>query len=181
MKTVVAITGASGIIYGIRLLEELQGEKSLIITETAKRIMEAETSYKLEDVTGLADAVYHEDELFAPVASGSHRFQAMIICPCSESTLAKVSLGIADNLVTRAAAVCMKERRKLIVVPRETPQSAIMLRNSLRLAEDGAIIMPASPGFYPKPQSVEELVDFMVGKILDQLGQPHELFRRWGE
>lgn len=181
MKTVVAITGASGIIYGIRLLEELQGEKSLIITETAKRILEAETSYKVTDVEALADAVYHEDELFAPVASGSHRFQAMVVCPCSESTLAKISQGIADNLVTRAAAVCMKERRKLIVVPRETPQSAIMLRNSLRLAEDGAIIMPASPGFYPKPQSVEEIVDFMVGKILDQLGQPHELFRRWGE
>lgn len=181
MKTVVAITGASGIIYGIRLLEELQGEKSLIITETAKRILEAETSYKVTDVEALADTVYHEDELFAPVASGSHRFQAMVVCPCSESTLAKISQGIADNLVTRAAAVCMKERRKLIVVPRETPQSAIMLRNSLRLAEDGAIIMPASPGFYPKPQSVEEIVDFMVGKILDQLGQPHELFRRWGE
>lgn len=181
MKTVVAITGASGIIYGIRLLEELQGEKSLIITETAKRILEAETSYKVTDVEALADAVYHEDELFAPVASGSHRFQAMVVCPCSESTLAKISQGIADNLVTRAAAVCMKERRKLIVVPRETPQSAIMLRNSLQLAEDGAIIMPASPGFYPKPQSVEEIVDFMVGKILDQLGQPHELFRRWGE
>jgi 4-hydroxy-3-polyprenylbenzoate decarboxylase len=181
VKTVVAITGASGIIYGIRLLEELQGEKSLIITETAKRIMEAETTYTVSEVEGLADSVYHEDELFAPVASGSHRFQGMIICPCSESTLAKVSHGIADNLVTRAAAVCLKERRKLIIVPRETPQSAIMLRNSLRLAEDGAVILPASPGFYPKPQTVEDLVNFLVGKILDQLGQPHELFKRWGD
>lgn len=181
MKTVVAITGASGIIYGIRLLEELQGEKSLIITETAKRILEAETPYTVAEVEGLADAVYHEDELFAPVASGSHRFQGMIICPCSESTLAKISHGIADNLVTRAAAVCLKEKRKLIIVPRETPQSAIMLRNALTLAENGAIILPASPGFYPKPQSVEELVNFLVGKILDQLGQPHELFRRWGD
>ncbi|MCG7840844.1 MAG: UbiX family flavin prenyltransferase, partial [Methanomassiliicoccales archaeon] len=89
--------------------------------------------------------------------------------------------GIADNLVTRAAAVCLKERRKLIIVPRETPLSAIMLRNSLRLTEDGACILPASPGFYPKPQSVKELVDFLVGKILDQLDQPHELFRRWGD
>jgi len=177
----VAITGASGTIYGIRLLEELEGEKALIITETAKRIIEAETEYSVEVVEALADNVYHEDELFAPVASGSHRFSSMVICPCSESTLAKISQGIADNLVTRAAAVCMKERRKLIIVPRETPQSATMLRNSLRLAEDGATIMPASPGFYPKPQSVEELVNFLVGKILDQLGQPHELFRRWGD
>lgn len=181
MRTVVAITGASGTIYGIRLLEELQGEKELIITETAKRILEAETAYAVSEVEEMADAVYHEDELFAPMASGSHRFQAMIICPCSESTLAKVSLGIADNLVTRAAAVCLKEHRKLIVVPRETPQSTVMLRNSLRLAEDGGIVLPASPGFYPKPRSVEELVDFVVGKILDQMGQPHELFRRWGE
>lgn len=176
-----AITGASGTIYGIRLLEELQGETSLIITETAKKIMEVETTYTVPDVEGLADTVYHEDELFAPVASGSHRFQAMVICPCSESTLAKISHGIADNLVTRAAAVCLKEKRKLIIVPRETPQSAIMLRNALTLAENGAIILPASPGFYPKPQSVDELVNFLVGKILDQLGQPHELFRRWGD
>jgi len=181
VKTVVAITGASGIIYGIRLLEKLEGEKALIITETAKRILEAETPYSVSDVESLADAVYHEDELFAPVASGSHRFQAMVICPCSESTLAKVSHGIADNLVTRAAAVCLKERRKLIIVPRETPLSAIMLRNSLRLTEDGACILPASPGFYPKPQSIQELVDFLVGKILDQLDQPHELFHRWGD
>jgi 4-hydroxy-3-polyprenylbenzoate decarboxylase len=181
VKTIVAITGASGTVYGIRLLEELEGEKALIITETAKRIIVAETEYSVEQVEAMADTVYHEDELFAPVASGSHRFDSMVICPCSESTLAKVSLGIADNLVTRAAAVCMKERRKLVIVPRETPQSAIMLRNSLRLAEDGATIMPASPGFYPRPQSVEELVNFLVGKILDQLGQPHELFRRWGD
>ncbi|HSA35918.1 MAG TPA: UbiX family flavin prenyltransferase [Methanomassiliicoccales archaeon] len=181
MKTVVAITGASGIVYGIRLLEELEGEKALIITETAKRILEAETAYTVEQVLQLADEVYHEDELFAPVASGSHRFDAMIVCPCSESTLAKIASGIADNLVTRAAAVCMKERRKLIIVPRETPQSPIMLRNALRLAEDGAVIMPASPGFYPRPQTVEDLVNFLVGKILDQLGQPHELFKRWGD
>ncbi len=181
MKTVVAITGASGTIYGIRLLEELQGKKLLIITETAKRILEEETNYTVADVEGLADVVYHEDELFAPVTSGSHRFQAMVICPCSESTLAKVSHGIADNLVTRAAAVCLKEKRRLVIVPRETPQSAIMLSNSLRLAQDGAVILPASPGFYPKPKSVEELVNFLVGKILDQLGQPHELFRRWGD
>jgi flavin prenyltransferase len=181
VKTIVAITGASGTIYGVRLLEELEGEKYLIITETAKRILEAETDYKLADVEDMADKVYHEDELFAPVASGSHRFDAMVICPCSESTLAKVSHGLADNLVTRAAAVCLKEGRKLVVVPRETPQSTVMLRNSLQLAQDGAVIMPASPGFYPRPQSIEDIVDFMVGKILDQLGQPHELFRRWGD
>jgi 4-hydroxy-3-polyprenylbenzoate decarboxylase len=181
VNTVVAITGASGIIYGIRLLEELEGEKELIITETAKRILQAETAYTVAEVEELADKVYHQDELFAPMASGSHRFQAMVICPCSESTLAKVSLGIADNLVTRAAAVCIKEHRKLIVVPRETPQSAMMLRNSLRLAENGVVVLPACPGFYPKPGSVDEMVDFVVGKILDQMGQPHELFRRWGE
>ena len=181
VRTVVAITGASGVIYGVRLLEELEGEKALIITETAKRILEAETDHRVAQVEGLADEVYHEDELFAPVASGSHRFERMVICPCSESTLAKVSLGISDNLVTRAAAVCLKEGRRLIVVPRETPLSPAMLRNSLRLSEDGAVILPASPGFYPRPQSVEDMVDFVVGKVLDQLGQPHELFRRWGD
>ncbi|HQQ25677.1 MAG TPA: UbiX family flavin prenyltransferase, partial [Methanomassiliicoccales archaeon] len=143
--------------------------------------VEAEGLRLPQQVLELADDVYHEDELFAPVASGSHRFDAMIICPCSESTLAKISAGIADNLVTRAAAVCLKERHKLVLVPRETPQSAIMLRNSLRLAEDGAVILPASPGFYPRPQTVEDLVNFLVGKILDQLGQPHELFKRWGD
>jgi 3-polyprenyl-4-hydroxybenzoate decarboxylase len=122
--------------------------------------------------------VYSDDDLFAPIASGSYTHDGMIICPCSESTLGKIASGIADTLITRAAAVAMKEGRKLIIVPRETPLSTIMIENELKLARAGAIILPAAPGFYSKPTSVAEMVDFVVGKVLDQLGQKNELYHR---
>jgi 4-hydroxy-3-polyprenylbenzoate decarboxylase len=135
---------------------------------------------KAEAVAVFADLCYDDANLTAPPASGSNRFDAMIIVPCSESTIAKIACGISDTLITRTAAVALKEGRKLILVPRETPVSAIMLENEAKLARLGVTILPASPGFYPLPQNVEDMVDFIVGKILDQLGQENQLYKHWG-
>lgn len=181
MKYIVAITGSSGSVYGIRLLRALQGEKILVVSETGRRIIEFEAQMKIEEVNVFADQSFEDDDLFAPIASGSVPFDAMIVAPCSESTLGKIACGIADTLITRTAAVALKERRKLILVPRETPVSPIMLENELKLARLGVTILPANPGFYGRPQSVEDLVDFVVGKVLDQLGQPNDLYKRWGK
>lgn len=180
MRYVVAITGSSGAAYGIRLLRALKGEKLLIISGTGAQIIEYEARMRAEEVAAFADVAYEDDDLFAPVASGSVPFDAMIVIPCSESTLAKIACGIADTLITRTAAVALKEGRRLVLVPRETPVSAVMLENELKLARLGVTILPANPGFYGRPQSVEDLVDFVVGKVLDQLGQPNDLYKRWG-
>jgi len=181
VRVVVAITGSSGSVYGVRLLRALQGEKVLIVSETGRQVLEYETKMKIEEVRVFADRYYADNELFAPVASGSVHFDAMIVAPCSESSLAKIAGGIADTLITRTASVALKEGRKLILVPRETPVNAIMLENELKLARLGVVILPASPGFYGMPQSVEDMVDFVIGKVLDQLGQPNDLYRRWGK
>lgn len=125
--------------------------------------------------------VYGREEWFAPVASGSNPPDAMVVCPCSMGTLAAIAQGLADNLIERAADVAIKERRKLVLVPRETPLSTIHLENMLRLAQAGAVILPPNPGFYHHPKEVGDLVDFVVARILDQLGVPHELMRRWGD
>lgn len=178
MRHLVAITGASGICYGLRLLEALQGEKEIIVSEIGKEVMSHETGVDAETLSEYG-SLYSDDDLFAPSASGTHKIDAMIICPCSQSTLAKISNGIADSLITRSASVMLKEGRKLILVTRETPLSVIMLENELKLAKSGVTILPASPGFYKHQHTVDELVDFIVGKILDQLGQNHELFERW--
>jgi 4-hydroxy-3-polyprenylbenzoate decarboxylase len=125
-------------------------------------------------------AVFGREEWFAPVASGSNPPDAMVICPCSMGTLAAIAQGLADNLIERAADVVLKEGRKLVLVPRETPFSVIHLENMLRLARAGAVIVPPSPGFYNHPQTVADLVDFVVARVLDQIAVPHELARRWG-
>ena len=179
MKYVVAITGASGCMYGIRLLQNLPGEKILVISKMAERIIPQETGMSVEDVRKLADIVYEDDDLFASIASGSYRFDAMIVAPCSTSSLAKISNGLADTLITRAAAVALKESRKLILVVRETPKSAIVLENELRLARCGVCILDANPGFYSKPKTVDDVIDFIVGRCLDQLGIDHELYKKW--
>lgn len=179
MRYIVAITGCSGTRYGIRLLEELEGEKELIVSEMGKKVLEQETEYGYEDMDSLADDVYEDDDLFAPPASGTHKVDAMVICPCSQSTVAKIAAGLSDSLITRAASVTLKEHRKLVLVPRETPLNEIMLENELKLARAGAIVLPASPAFYQEPKSLDDMVDFVVGKVLDQLGQEHELFKRW--
>ena len=180
MRYVIAMTGASGSIYGIRLLKELEGEKILVMSETAKAILEAETDYSVEQVYALADQVYEDDQMFASIASGSFQYDAMIVAPCSESSLAKFACGIGDTLISRAVAVCLKEGRKLILLPRETPKSAIMLENELKLARLGVRIVDANPGFYPKPKTVDDLVNIVVGRCLDQIGQALDLYKRWG-
>lgn len=181
MRYLVAITGSSGAAYGIRLLRALKGEKLLIVSGTGWKIIEHELHLRPEEIEVFADRIFDDGNLFAPPSSGTYRYDAMVIVPCSASTLAKIATGIADTLITRAASVCLKEGRKLILVPRETPVSAIMLENELKLAKLGVTILPANPGFYSGPRSVEDLVDFVVGKVLDQLGQEHDLFKRWGK
>ena len=165
--------------YGIRLLQELEGERILVISETAKRIIPQETGYSVEEVERMADKVFDDSDLFASISSGSYRFDAMIVAPCSSSSLAKISAGFADTLITRAAAVALKESRKLILVVRETPKSAVMLENELRLARCGVCILDANPGFYSRPQTVDDVIDFVVGRCMDQLGLAHSLYKRW--
>ena len=179
MRTVIAITGASGCIYGIRLLQELPGEKILVMSQMAKKIIVHETGMAVEDIEKMADTVYDDSDLFAKIASGSYRFDAMFVCPCSTSSLAKISNGLADTLITRAAAVALKESRKLVLVVRETPKSAVVLENELRLARCGVCILDANPGFYSKPKTVDDIVNFIVGRCLDQIGIDHDLYKRW--
>ena len=181
METVVGISGASGIVYGTRLLETLPGRKTVIVSKDAAKIAQIELGLDLGDIYALADRHYENDDLTVPISSGSVRFDSMVIAPCSTSTLSKISCGISDNLMTRVASVALKERRKLILVTRETPLSSILLENMGRLAGAGAVIMPASPGFYPKPKSVSDMVDFVVGRVLDQLGIENRLYRRWAQ
>ena len=179
MRYVVAITGASGAAYGIRLLEELPGEKILVVSETAKSIIPAETGMSYEEVCAKADRVLEDSDLFGCIASGSYRCDAMIVAPCSESSVAKYACGIADTLISRAVSVCIKENRKLVLMVRETPKSAIMLENELKLARLGVTILDANPGFYPRPQTVEDVIDIVVGRCLDQLGVEHSLYKKW--
>ncbi len=181
-RIVVGITGASGSVYGIRLLEvlqELQLESHLVVTRTGLKVIEYETGYTDWELKELAQ--WHDiDDLFAPVASGSFRTDAMIIAPCSMHTLGAVAQGVTANLLTRAADVMLKENRPLIMVTRETPLNKIHLANMSKVMDAGARVVPASPGFYHKPVSIEEIIDFVVGKALDSLGIEHSLFKRWG-
>jgi 4-hydroxy-3-polyprenylbenzoate decarboxylase len=198
-KTIaVAFTGASGMPYGMRLVECLLGggvRVQLLFSATAQVVAQQEMGIKLPSRAADLEAdlsarfqappgllrVYGREEWFAPLASGSSPPDAYVICPCTMGTLAKVAAGLADDLISRAADVVLKEGRKLILVPRETPFSVIHLENMLRLARAGAVILPPNPGFYHHPASVAELVDFVVARILDQLGVPHALVARWGE
>lgn len=179
VRFVVAMSGASGSVYGVRLLQELKGERILVMSDMAKAILAEETSYSVDSVYSMADAVFEDDAMFASIASGSFRHDGMAIAPCSESTVAKIANGISDTLITRAAAVCIKEGRRLVLLVRETPKSAIMLENELKLARLGVVIMDANPGFYPRPETVDDIVDIVVGRCLDQLGADHDLYKRW--
>ena len=179
VRYVVAITGASGCMYGIRLLQTLPGEKILVISKMAEKIIPHETGMSIEQVKAFADIVYEDDDLFASISSGSYRFDAMVVVPCSASSLGKISNGLADTLITRAAAVAIKESRKLVLVVRETPKSAILLENELRLARCGVCILDANPGYYSKPQTVDDIIDFVVGRCMDQLGLDHDLYLKW--
>ena len=176
------MTGASGAILGIRLLEALGQcgvERHLILSDWARRTIELETDYTPQQVLAMGDVVYPADDLAASVSSGSFQTNGMVIMPCSMKTLSAIANGFSYNLIARAADVTLKERRPLVVVPRETPLSSIHLRNMLTLSEAGAILVPPCVGFYTRPRSLEDVVDHLVGKVLDELQIPHELYRRW--
>lgn len=180
MRTIVAITGASGIPYALTLLRELKAERHLVISKNATAVIERESNVGIEQIKAMADFVYDPDDLTAPMSSGSSRFDAMVIVPCSMSTLSKIACGIADNLICRAAQVFLKEERRLVLVPRETPLSSIHLENMRKLADCGAVILAAMPPFYTQPSEIEDLVRFIVGKILDSLEVEHDLYNPWG-
>jgi len=196
-KIVLAMTGASGAVYGLRLTEELlrAGRNVvLLLSRAGRQVLHHETGF---DWTGPLDSRrkviaghfqagealvhYDEDDLFAPVASGSSAADAMVVAPCSMGCAGRLAGGLSGNLIERCADVALKEGRPLLLVPRETPFNQLHLENLLRLSQAGARIVPAMPAFYQQPSSVEEMVDFVVGKVLDQLGIDHQLYRRWGD
>ena len=179
MNTVVGITGASGVVYGVRLLQELPSTKTVIVSEDALKIAKLELGMSRKDIDALADRHYANDDMFSPLASGSVKFDSFAITPCSTSTMSKIACGISDNLITRVASVALKEHRKLVLLLRETPLSTIHLSNMEVLSRSGAVIMPASPAFYPRPTTVDEMVDFIVGRVMDELGLDNDLYARW--
>ncbi|WP_043591973.1 flavin prenyltransferase UbiX [Chromobacterium haemolyticum] len=199
IKTVtVALTGASGLPYGLRLIDCLiaAGIRVWVLYSQAAQVVakqemdltlpsrSAEAQQWLMQRSGALDgqlAVFGREEWFAPVASGSNPADAMVVCPCSMGTLAAIAQGSSDNLIERAADVSIKEQRKLVLVPREAPFSAIHLENMLKLARLGVVILPPSPGFYTHPKTVDDMIDFVVARILDQLRIDNQLTPRWGE
>ena len=194
----VAFTGASGMPYGLRLVECLLAAGCrvwLLYSQVSQVVARQEMGWSLPGRAAEVEAelagrfaaaagqlrVFGREEWFAPPASGSNPPQAMVVCPCTMGTLAAIAGGLSQNLIERAADVVIKEGRKLVLVPRETPYSAIHLENMLKLARLGVCILPPNPGFYHHPQSVQDLVDFVVARVLDQLGVAHRLMARWGE
>lgn len=197
-KTVtLAITGASGAQYGLRLLQCLLAADCrvwLLVSDAAKVVINTETDCQLPESEPLGEffsrrfgaregqlQLFDKTDWFSPVASGTGAAASMVICPASGGTLSAIACGASNNLIERAADVALKERRQLILVPREAPYSQIHLENMLKLTRLGAVVLPASPGFYQRPQSVQDLVDFVVARILDQLGVDQTLLPRWGE
>ncbi len=194
----VALTGASGLPYGLRLIECLisAGVRVWVLYSQAAQVVAKQEmdivlpsrpsevkgwlQQRTSAETGMLE-VYGREEWFAPAASGSNPPDAMVVCPCSMGALAAIAQGMSDNLIERAADVCIKEQRKLVLVPRETPLSAIHLENMLKLARLGVVILPPAPGFYTHPQTVGDMVDFVVGRVMDQISVPHTLTPRWGE
>ena len=181
-RIIVAITGASGATYGLRLLQvlkELNVETHGIVTSSGATNLKIETSLVKDDVLNLCTYRYDENGVGARLASGSYITDGMAIVPCSTRTLAGVAHGLSDNLVLRTADVCLKEKRRLVLVPRETPLSVIHLRNMISAAEAGAVLLPAMPAFYHQPKTIKDLVDQVVGKVLDILRIEHSLYQRW--
>ena len=193
LPIIISMTGASGQIYAIRLVQvlaELQQPMHLVVSDASRLVIREEMKLEIpmqgspveflwgKSVTSMVQ--YHEsNELGANIASGSYRTGGMVICPCSTGTLGSVANGISRNLIERSAEVVLKERRKLIMVVRETPLSTIQLHNMHQLSLAGAVILPASPGFYHQPSTVDEMVDFVVARIIDQLGLEHTISKRW--
>lgn len=184
MEIIVGISGASGSAYGIRILEILSKmdiTTRLVMTKASRQIIEIETDYTVDYVRSLATHVHDENDFTAAIASGSHRTNGMIVAPCSMKTLGEIAGGMSDNLLGRAADVCLKERRKLVLMTRETPLSQIHLENMLRLERAGAIILPACPGFYSRPKSIDDIINSMAGRALDLMGVDNDVYRRWGD
>ena len=182
MEIAVGISGASGVQYGVRILRVLQekGCKThLVITDSARKIIEIETDSSPQEVEKLASYCYSPDDFAAPIASGSHLLDGMVVIPCSMGTLSAIACGSSDTLIARSADVCLKEKRRLILVPRETPLSLVQLRNMVSVAEAGAVVLPACPAFYSRPESLDDLIDVLVGRVLDILGVENDLYRRW--
>ncbi|MFX1499942.1 MAG: UbiX family flavin prenyltransferase [Promethearchaeota archaeon] len=178
----VAVTGATGIYLAIKFLELIKQKNiktELIISENAEKIVSIETSYNISEVRKLADKNYDVNDLLAPPASGSYKLDSMIIIPCSMKSLSAIANGYANNLITRAADVAIKEKRKLILVVRETPFSAIHLKNMYKLAKLGVVIFPPIPSYYTQPKNIDELIEFTIGRILDQIGLESNI-KRWG-
>ena len=184
MKLIVGITGSTGVIYGVRLLQALKEKKvqtHLILTEWAKKCLAMETDFTSDEVKSLATTVSDEANMAASVSSGTHKIDGMIVIPCTMKTLSSIAVGYDETLIARAAGVTLKESRKLVLVPRETPLTAINLENMLKLARLGVVILPPVPGFYTKPKTIDEIVNHTVGKCLDQFDIEHNLYKRWGE
>ncbi len=182
LKIVIGITGSSGVIYGIKLLyflNKLEIETHVVLSKWAEKNIEIETDENVTKIKELATFEYDENNMAASISSGSFKTSGMIIIPCSMKTLASIANGYDDNLISRAASVTIKENRKLVIVPRETPLSQIHLANMLNLAKIGVIILPAMPGFYHRPRTVNDLVLHIVGKTLDQFDISNEVFKRW--
>lgn len=189
-KYIIGITGASGSIYAVRLLEVLLAgghEAHLVVTDNGRKVLSFEMDcservvYTRLDSLGGGLKIYDADDIFAPIASGSFKTDGMVVIPCSMSTLGEISCGTSKNLLGRAADVCIKEKRKLVLVPRETPLSSIHLKNMLCLSEAGVTILPAMPAFYNRPAHIEDMVDFVAGRVLSSLGIENNLYKEWGD
>lgn len=180
---VIAITGASGVIYGVELLKalkELNIETGLLISDPAKIVMKYELEdYDLEEIKSLASHYFEANEIDSSINSGSFKFDSLVIIPCSMKTVSAIANGYASNSISRVADVALKERRNLILVPRETPLRDVHLENMLRISKEGGIILPAMPAFYHNPKGIKDMTDFIVGKVLDVLKIDNEMFKRW--
>ncbi len=184
MELIVAITGASGAILGVKFLEkarEAEVKTHLVISKWGIETLKAESSLNLNYVKSLAHRYYSNDNLLAPFSSGSFKFDGMVIIPCSMNTLAMIANGVGEDLITRAASVTLKEGRKLVLVTRETPLSLIHIENMERVARAGGVILPPVLTFYHNPKTIDDMVSYVIGKVFDQFGIKHNLFHRWGE
>jgi 4-hydroxy-3-polyprenylbenzoate decarboxylase len=170
MRTIVGITGASGVVYGVDFLRKCPDDKFLVVSKWGKRVLQEELGLKVEEISPWVKKTFNDWDLAAPFSSGSNHFDSLVIIPCSVSTLGKIASGIADTLITRAAQVALKERRRLVIALRETPLSSIALENALRLSREGAIIMPISPPHYIDAKTVNDLVEGFVNKVLKVIG-----------
>jgi flavin prenyltransferase len=182
-RLVIGISGSSGVIFGIRMLEVLKDnpkiETHLVLSRGARTTLSLETKYKVPEVTSMASVNHEPENLAASISSGSFQTLGMVVVPCSMKSLAQIALALSDNLLTRAADVTLKERRKLVIVPRETPLNLSHLKHMVSITEMGGVILPPAPSFYHNPNSVTDLIDQTIGKVLDQFHIEHNLFDRW--